>query len=96
MALLIFYQKLLKDMESQGLELNLYDPCVVNKMVNGKQMTIVYQVDDLNIYKCMRRKCYGLSNGKRSCVTKILWWHRKRIMTAWAWTSMYLFHGKLG
>ena len=38
---LIFYQKLLKDMESQGLELNIYDPCVVNNTVNGNQMTIV-------------------------------------------------------
>ena len=36
-------------MESQGFELNLYDPCVVNKMVNGKQIMIVYQVDYLNI-----------------------------------------------
>ena len=46
---LIFYKKILKDMESQGFELNLYDPCVVNKMVNGKQIMIVYQVDYLNI-----------------------------------------------
>ena len=38
---LIFYQKLLKDMDSKGFYLNLYDPCVVNKTVNGKQMTIV-------------------------------------------------------
>ena len=29
--------------------MNLYDLCVVNNMVNGKQMTIVYQVDYLNI-----------------------------------------------
>ena len=38
---LIFYQKLLKDMDSKGFDLNLYDPCVVKKMVNGKQMMIV-------------------------------------------------------
>ena len=37
----IFYQKLLKHMESQWFNLNLYYPCVVNKMMNGKQMTIV-------------------------------------------------------
>ena len=40
-AALIFYQKLLKDMESQGFYLNLYDPCVVSKMVNGNHMMIV-------------------------------------------------------
>ena len=33
---LIFYQTLLKYMESQGFNLNLYDPCVVKNMVNGK------------------------------------------------------------
>ena len=38
---LVFYQKLLKDTESQGFNLNLYDPFVVKNMVNGKQMTIV-------------------------------------------------------
>ena len=40
-AALIFYQKLLKDIESQGFDLNLYDMCVVKNMVNGKQMTII-------------------------------------------------------
>ena len=36
-------------MESQGFDLNLYDPCRVKNMVNGKQMTIIYKVDDLKI-----------------------------------------------
>ena len=30
-AAMIFYQKLLKDIESQGFDLNLYDMCVVKK-----------------------------------------------------------------
>jgi hypothetical protein len=29
---LLFYQKLVGDFESQGFELNHYDPCVANKM----------------------------------------------------------------
>ena len=58
----------LKDMESQGFDLNIYDPCVVNKMVNGKHITIVQKVDDLKILqvyekevtqiiKCMKIMC---------------------------------------
>jgi hypothetical protein len=32
-----------------GFEINPYDPCVVNKMVNGSQMTVRWHVDDLMI-----------------------------------------------
>ncbi len=32
-----------------GFEINPYDPCVANKMVNGTQMTIRWHVDDLMI-----------------------------------------------
>ena len=32
-----------------GFEVNPYDPCVANKMVNGKQMTICWHVDDLKV-----------------------------------------------
>ena len=44
---LLFYRKLWGDLASQGFEVNAYDPCVCNKMVNGKQMTICWYVDDL-------------------------------------------------
>jgi hypothetical protein len=30
-----------------GFEINPYDPCVANKMVNGMQITIRWHVDDL-------------------------------------------------
>ena len=32
-----------------GFEINPYDPCVSNKMVNGHQMTIFWNVDDLKV-----------------------------------------------
>ena len=32
-----------------GFEVNPYDPCVANKMVNGHQMTIRWHVDDLKV-----------------------------------------------
>ena len=44
---LLFYKKFLGDIQSQGFEVNPYDPCVANKIVNGKQLTVVWHVDDL-------------------------------------------------
>ena len=32
-----------------GFEVNPYDPCVVNKMINGSQMTVTWHVDELKI-----------------------------------------------
>jgi hypothetical protein len=46
---LLFYLKLLKDLEGNGFKLNPYDPCVANKMVNGKQFTMTWHVDDLKL-----------------------------------------------
>ena len=46
-ASLLWYTKFKKDLEGQGFEFNPYDPCVANKMVNGKQHTIRFHVDDL-------------------------------------------------
>ena len=44
---LLFYQKLVADLKSLGYEINPYDPCIANKNINGKQMTICWHVDDL-------------------------------------------------
>ncbi len=44
---LLFYPKLVADLLSLGYKINLYDPCVANKMINGKQMTICWHVYDL-------------------------------------------------
>ena len=46
---LLFYKKLLADLESRRFELNLYDPCVVNKTTNVKQFTITWHVDNLKL-----------------------------------------------
>ena len=32
-----------------GFEVNPYDPCVANKVINGSQMTVTWHVDDLKI-----------------------------------------------
>ena len=44
-----FYNKLRKDLENVGFKINPYDPCVANKMVNGKQITVIWHVDDLKV-----------------------------------------------
>ncbi len=36
----MFYRKLVVDLENAGFKLNPYDPCVVNKTINGTQMTV--------------------------------------------------------
>ena len=46
---LLFYRKLRADLEDMGFEVNPYDPCVANKIVNGSQCTIVWHVDDLKV-----------------------------------------------
>ena len=48
---LLFYRKLVSEIVSPGFKLNPYDhdPCVANMIVNGKQMTITWHVDNLKI-----------------------------------------------
>ena len=46
---LLFYNKLRGDLEDMGFEVNPYDPCVANKMINGSKMTVTSYVDDLKI-----------------------------------------------
>ena len=46
-AALLWYKRFRKDLEEVGFEFNPYDPCVANRIVNGKQQTICFHVDDL-------------------------------------------------
>jgi hypothetical protein len=46
-AALLAYKKLAKLFRQWGFKMNPYDACVWNKMVNGKQFTIVFHIDDL-------------------------------------------------
>ena len=45
----LFWEKLSKTLVEWGFEINPYDRCVANKMVNGKQLTVGWHVDDLKI-----------------------------------------------
>ena len=48
-AALLFYKKLVEVLTACGFELNPYDPCLANKIINGKQCIILWHVADLKI-----------------------------------------------
>jgi hypothetical protein len=48
-AALLFWQRLSDRLQEWGFEINPYDWCVANKMVNEKQCPILWHVDDLKI-----------------------------------------------
>jgi hypothetical protein len=48
-AALLFWKLLSKTLKNWGFTVNPYDPCVVNKQIEGTQCTILWHVDDLKI-----------------------------------------------
>lgn len=48
-AAFLFWKLLTETLISWGFQLNDYDRCVANKMIDGKQCTILWHVDDLKI-----------------------------------------------
>ena len=46
-AALLFCLKFVGDLMRIGFKLNPYDPCVANKTINGKQVTLVWHVDNI-------------------------------------------------
>ena len=46
-AALLWYKKLWADLEGEGFIFNDYDPCMANKIINGKQITVRFHVDDM-------------------------------------------------
>ena len=39
----------LTDLRGKGFELNPYAPCMANKMIEGKKMTVLWHVNDLKV-----------------------------------------------
>ena len=48
-APILWYKLFASKLMLEGFQLNPYDLCVANKMVNGSQMTICWYVDDLKV-----------------------------------------------
>jgi hypothetical protein len=48
-AAMLFWKDLSGFLEAEGYELNPYDNCMANKMINGTQCTVLWHIDDLKI-----------------------------------------------
>ncbi len=46
---LLLYHKLVTELKEKGFEINPYNPCVANAIVEGKQITITWHMDNLKI-----------------------------------------------
>jgi hypothetical protein len=46
---LLYYCKFLSSLDKKGFTVNPYDPCVWNKDINEKQLTICFHIDDCKI-----------------------------------------------
>ncbi len=46
---MLYYRKFLSSLKNRGFTVNRYDPCVWNRVIIGKQMTICFHVDDCKI-----------------------------------------------
>jgi hypothetical protein len=54
---LLFQKDLTTKLSSLGFNANPFDPCVFNKMMRQKQVTITIHVDDLKIYSKSKKAC---------------------------------------
>ena len=51
-ASLLYYCKFTKILTDVGFNINPYNLCVANKMIDGQQMPICYHVDDCKLSHC--------------------------------------------
>ena len=65
-ASLLYYQKFTGTLKKEGFTMNPYDLCVWNKIIDGKQCTICFHVDDCKI-----------SHRSKTVVDNIIEWLRK-------------------
>jgi hypothetical protein len=70
----LFWERLSKQLVDWGFTPNPYDSCVVNKMVDGKQLTVAWHVDDLKILhvsaKVVDDLIADLDSGKETPLSK--------------------------
>jgi len=49
LASLLYYRKFVKSLTDIGFELNPYNPCIANKMIEGSQATVCFHMDDCKL-----------------------------------------------
>jgi len=82
-VVLLYYQCFMADIQGISFKLNPYDPCVANKLVDGKELTLVWHVDDIKASHCSKQvvsnyiewlhKTYKCIFEDRSGALKISW-----------------------
>ena len=55
MASMLYYCKLTNILTSIGFEINLHDPCIANKVINGSHMKILFHLYDWKMSHCKRK-----------------------------------------
>ena len=65
---ILFYEKLAVQLHKWGYIMNPYDACTFNKMVNDKQITVYFFVDDLHI------NCKNLERRLNKTIFSIFSW----------------------
>ncbi len=54
----MYYHKFSSSLEKRGFVMNPYDPCVWNKTIKGKQITICFHVDNCKISHVREKVVY--------------------------------------
>ena len=54
-ASLFYYWKFTNSLTSIGFDINPYDPCIANKVIDGSHITICFHVDDWKLIHCKRK-----------------------------------------
>lgn len=83
---LLFYKKLVADLEAYGFEINPYDPSVATKDINGEQMTVVWHVDDLKVSHRNSFEITRLASYLKDIYGKVKVSRGKKL-DFWEWTS---------
>jgi hypothetical protein len=67
---LLWYDLFTSNLKDMGFELNPYDQCIANSMINGKQCTIAWYVDDTKIHTWIQTWLQALYTSSRSVLTE--------------------------
>ena len=51
----LFWERLSATLTEWGFKPNPHDPCVMNKMIDGKQLTVAWHVDDLKVSHVLKK-----------------------------------------
>jgi len=61
-AVMLFWRTLTAKLVDMSFEINPYDICVANKSIEGKQCTILWNLDDIKVSHCNAQVVTGVVN----------------------------------